>query len=335
MVNMIRRLVISGLMMLSLTAAQAQGPNQSGSYYKAADGKSGAALKTALCSIIYNRRERTYANLWTDFRETDMRPDGKVWDMYSCSTDYTFGDDQDRGSHSAEGDTYNREHSFPKSWFGGNVPPMYTDLFHLYPTDSYVNGMRGNLPFGQTRGENYQSAQGFSKVGACTYPGYSGKVFEPNDEYKGDFARTYFYMVTCYEEKLADWYANSTEVRATLDGNSYPGPSAWQLKMLMEWAANDPVSSKEEERNNAVFGIQNNRNPFIDYPGLEQYIWGSAVAEAFSYDHYRQPTAGVSSPSTTATAKQSPTYNLKGQRTQQHKLRRGIYVKRGKKYVKR
>ena len=142
-------------------------------------------------------------------------------------------------------------------------------------------------------------------------------------------------MVTCYEEKLADWYANNTEVRATLDGNSYPGMSPWQLKMLMEWAANDPVSRKEEERNNAVFGIQNNRNPFIDYPGLEQYIWGSAVAEAFSYDHYRQPTAGVSSPSTTAIAKQSSTYNLKGQRAQQHKLRRGIYVKRGKKYVKR
>lgn len=92
-------------MLLSLTAARAQGPNQSGSYYKAADGKNGAALKTALCSIIFNRRERTYANLWTDFRETDMRPDGKVWDMYSCSTDYTFGDDQDRGSHSAEAST--------------------------------------------------------------------------------------------------------------------------------------------------------------------------------------------------------------------------------------
>ena len=174
---------------LSLTL-WAQGPNGSGNYYRAANGKKGATLKTALCGIIYNRTERTYNDLWTDFRTTDARPDGKVWDMYSNITNYTFGTDQDKGSGNKEGQYYNREHSFPNSWFGGKIMPMYSDLHHLYPTDKLVNNKRGNHPFGETRGETYKSANGFSKLGSCTYPGFSGIVFEPNDEYKGDFART-------------------------------------------------------------------------------------------------------------------------------------------------
>jgi endonuclease I len=174
----------------------------------------------------------------------------------------------------------------PNSWFGGKVMPMYTDLHHMYPTDKIVNNKRGNNPFGETANPSWKSANDFSKLGKCTYPGYDGVVFEPNDEYKGDFARTYFYMVTCYEEKLPDWYSNYSESKPTLDGKTYPGLSPWQLEMLMKWAKNDPVSEKEINRNNAVWGIQNNRNPFIDYPGLEEYIWGDKKDEAFSYDNY-------------------------------------------------
>ena len=96
-------------------------------------------------------------------------------------------------------------------------------------------------------------------------------------------------MVTCYEDQLPSWYSNNTEARPTLDGNKYPGLSSWQLAMLMEWAKNDPVSDKETNRNNAVYAIQHNRNPFIDYPGLEEYIWGTMTTTAFSYDNYVQP----------------------------------------------
>ena len=273
--------------------ANAGAPNGSGTYYSGADGKKGSALKTALCGIIYSRTEQTYNDLWTAFRTTDVRSDGKVWDMYSSISNFTFGTDQ-AGSYSKEGDVYNREHSFPKSWFGGEVMPMYTDLHHMYPTDGYVNNRRGNLPFGETDGGTYKSSGGFSKVGSCTYSGYTGTVFEPADEYKGDFARTYFYMVTCYEEKLADWYSKNSESRTTIDGSKYPGFQSWQLNMLMEWATNDPVSDKETARNIAVAGIQGNRNPFIDYPGLEQYIWGSKTDDAFSYDNYVQPDGGSS-----------------------------------------
>lgn len=324
--------------LLTLTTSLfAQGPNDSGTYYQAADGKKGAALKTALCGIIYSRTERTYDDLWTDFRKTDKREDGKVWDMYSGISNYTFGTDQ-AGSYSGEGENnggkYNREHSFPKSWFGssGNkkIYPMYSDLFHLYPTDGYVNGRRSNYPFGETNGGTYKSANNFSKLGACTYPGYSGTVFEPNDIYKGDFARTYFYMVTCYEEKIVDWYTNYSDSRPTLADKAYPGLSSWQLEMLMKWAKNDAVSTKESDRNKAVYGIQGNRNPFIDYPGLEEYIWGALKDVAFSYDNYQSPTA-IMTIKAEPTYKEGVMYNLSGQVVD--KSYKGIVIMNGKKFL--
>ncbi|MDQ9814329.1 endonuclease, partial [Acinetobacter pittii] len=75
---------------------------------------------------------------------------------------------------------------------------------------------RSNYPFGENNGETYKSKNGFSKLGKCTTPGYSGTVFEPNDEYKGDFARTYFYMATAYEDRIAGWNSSM------LAGNKYP-----------------------------------------------------------------------------------------------------------------
>lgn len=256
-------------------------------YYSAAKGLCGSSLKTAFCSIIYNRSEQDYSELWQAFFKTDVRADGTISDIYSAITSYT---PVVKGTnYKREGDCYNREHSFPTSWFGGKILPMYTDLHHIYPTDGYVNSRRGNRPFGQTEGEVYKSQQSFSKLGACTYAGYSGLVFEPNDEYKGDLARTYFYMVTCYEFKLPDWYVANSGIEGlaqTLDGTTYPSLSSWQLEMLMKWAAADPVSKKEIERNNAIYDIQHNRNPFIDYPGLEQYIWGELKDKPFDATCY-------------------------------------------------
>lgn len=325
------------LFILSAFNAYAQGPNGSGTYYQAADGKKGAELKTALCGIIYNRSERTYSQLWTDFQTTDKKENGKVWDMYSNLREMTFGTDQ-AGNYSKEGDVYNREHSWPNSWFGGNIQPMYTDLHHLYPTDGFVNNKRGNYAFGETNGETYKSANNFSKLGACTYPGFTGRVFEPNDDYKGDFARTYFYMVTCYEEKLPDWFTNygtKEGVSQTIDGSKYPGLSAWQLEMLMKWAKNDPVDkpiAKETPRNNVVYEIQQNRNPFIDYPGLEEYIWGSMKDVAFSYDNYQSPTAIITIQAEHS-AKDGVMYNLSGQ--QVNDTYKGIIIMNGKKLVKK
>ena len=210
---------------------------------------------------------------------------------------------------------------------------MYYDLFHLYPTDTKVNNTRGNEPFGETEGSaKKNSANNFSKYGTCTYPGYTGNVFEPNDIYKGDFARTYFYMVTCYENEITsnDWNNGKTH---TLDGNKYPGLQEWQLNMLMEWAAKDPVDQpieKETPRNNVVYGIQGNRNPFIDYPGLEEYIWGSYMDVAFSYDNYQQPTA-ITTIKTDRTMHNGVMYNMAGQVVD--KSYKGIVIMNGRKLM--
>lgn len=256
-------------------------------YYNAANGKRGSGLKTALYQIITDHTQRSYKELWTDMQTTDVREDGKVWDMYSATTDFTFVSDQ-CGNYSGEGSCYNREHSFPKSWFN-DAYPMYTDLFHLYPTDGYVNNRRSNYPFGETDRPTYTSHNGFSKLGPSSVSGYNGTVFEPADEYKGDFARTYFYMATCYENRIAGWSSDM------LDGSSYPAYTKWAIDMLLRWAAEDPVSEKEIRRNNAVYGIQHNRNPYIDFPGLEQYVWGDKTDTDFdagNYDPGTNPPAG-------------------------------------------
>lgn len=270
-----KRLFTSWVLLCVLIQLWAQAPS---GYYTDATGYKGQSLKTALYRIITDHTVRSYKQLWTDMQSTDRRTDGKVWDMYSSTTDFTFVSDQ-CGSYSGEGSCYNREHSFPKSWFN-DASPMFTDLFHLYPTDGKVNGMRSNHPFGENNGEKYKSNGGFSKLGKCTTPGYGGTVFEPNDEYKGDFARTYFYMATCYEDRIATWNSDM------LAHNSYPAYAKWALDMLLRWAAEDPVSPKEIARNNAVYKIQKNRNPYIDFPGLEQYVWGSKTGIPFDPDNY-------------------------------------------------
>ena len=325
-------MTLVALMALSINAF-AQGPNNSGTYYAAADGKKGAELKTALCGIIranLNANVVSYSGLWTSYYSTDVREDGKVWDMYSDISNFTFGTDQDTGTNVSEGVRYNREHSFPREWFGGAVAPMNTDLFHVYPTDKVVNGNRASFPFGETEGSNKDSHNHFSKLGSCTISGYSGTVFEPNDIYKGDFARTYFYMVTCYENSLSSWTKGQEH---TLDGNTYPGLQSWQLNMLMKWAENDPIDQpivKETPRNEAVYGIQHNRNPFIDYPGLEQYIWGDFTDVAFSYDSYQVPTE-IMTVREERRVEDNVMYNMAGQVVD--KSYKGIVIMNGRKYV--
>ena len=322
--------------LLTLTASSlyAQGPNDSGTYYAAADGKNGAELKTALFGIIKeNHQKILYDDLWGYYTTTDLRDDGKIWDMYSDITNYTPVT-KGQSSYPNEGSGYNREHSFPNSWFGGDKQHIaYADLFHLYPTDAYINNMRSNYCFGEVSNPTKKSQSGTSKLGPCSVEGANNVTcFEPNDIYKGDFARTYFYMVTRYEDEIVTWYTNygtKVGISATLDGTAYHAFTEWQLDMLMKWAKNDAVSTKESDRNNAVFGIQNNRNPFIDYPGLEEYIWGSLTDVAFSYDHYQSPTA-IMTIKAEPTYKEGVMYNLAGQVVD--KSYKGIVIMNGKKF---
>ena len=181
---------------------------------------------------------------------------------------YTYGSGDECGNYSGEGDCYNREHSWPKSWFGGEVMPMYSDLFHIYPTDGYVNGMRNNYPYGEV-GQVQWSSQNGSKLGSCTWPGYSGTVFEPIDTYKGDFARSYFYMSVRYYTEDSGWPGSPMTTGSQL--------KSWALDMMIQWNDQDPVSQKEIDRNDAVYEIQDNRNPFIDHPEYADLIWGTGT----------------------------------------------------------
>lgn len=268
------------LLALVVTSVWAQGPNNSGTYYQSADGKKGAALKTAFFNIIKNHTDIGYDGLIEAYHKTDTRADGKLRDWYSNATNYTW---DDRNGNNREGAGWNREHSVPQSWFSKSNP-MKSDIVHVLPTDCYVNNRRSSYPFGEVGNATYTSNNGYSKLGSCKTSGYSGTVFEPNDEIKGDIARIYFYMVTCYEDRFTGWTAGSaTQV---FSSNKYEGLKTWCMDMMMRWSKNDPVDAVETARNNAVQEVQGNRNPYVDYPGLEEYVWGSKKEEAFSYDNY-------------------------------------------------
>ncbi|MFT3885534.1 MAG: endonuclease [Flavobacteriales bacterium] len=268
---MFRSALLLCLLALLVPRTEAQPP---AGYYDRAEGLSGEPLRQALHGIISGHTPMDFNTLWTWFKTSDRRPDGKVWDMYSDIPDgtppylFTFGTDQ-CGTYTHEGACYNREHSFPKNWFGGDVPPMNTDLFHIYPTDGYVNNQRGDLPFGKVGSPDYTSQNG-SKIGRNITSGYGGTVFEPIDAYKGDFARSYLYMLTRYWGQTGNW--NSP----MLSSGDF---TAWAASLLLTWHMQDPVSQKETDRNNYVYSLQHNRNPYIDHPEWVQRIWG--------------PTAGV------------------------------------------
>jgi len=262
---MIKRITIINIFISLLLVGFAQIPPN---YYDNAIGKRGVQMQAALHNIIKGHTSISYSQIWTSCQTTDKKANGKVWDMYSDipgSTppyEYTFITDQ-CGSYSGEGSCYNREHSFPKSWFN-NQSPMKTDIFHIYPTDGYVNGRRSNYSYGEVSNPTWTSQNG-SKLGPNTIPGFTGTAFEPIDEYKGDFARTYFYMATRYYTEDGNWNNND------MMNKSQPKP--WALNMLYQWHLQDTVSQKEIDRNNDVYGIQHNRNPFIDHPEWVDSIW--------------------------------------------------------------
>lgn len=250
-------------------------------YYASAEGLSGLELKTALYNIVNDHTTKTYANLW-DFMGTNSldvyyENDGSILDMYSenvsTSDSYNYTPVTDQcGNYTGEGSCYNREHSFPKSWFDEEYP-MYTDIHHIFATDGYVNGQRSSYPYGVVGTSSYVSDNG-SKVGSASSDlGYTGTVFEPIDEFKGDFARAYFYMATRYEDIISTWETNSDNAAAVLDSSSDYVYEDWVITLLKEWNESDPVSQKELDRNEAAYEFQGNRNPFIDHPEYVSEIW--------------------------------------------------------------
>ncbi|MBL6448838.1 endonuclease [Fulvivirga sp. 29W222] len=259
------------------------GGGNPGDYYSSASGLTGYTLKTALYNIIKGHSAQGYGALWTFYNSHELdnyyENDGTILDIYSENPNgndpynYTKSNDQ-CGTYSGEGSCYNREHSFPRSWFGGSIEPMNSDVHHIFASDGYVNGRRSSYPYGEVGSASYTSSNGSKLGSAAAGLGYSGTVFEPIDEFKGDLARAAFYMATRYENAIGSWQTNSTYGNAVLDGTSNKVFETWALNMFIAWHNADPVSAKEIARNEAAYAHQGNRNPFVDHPEYVASIWG-------------------------------------------------------------
>lgn len=244
-------------------------------YFKDINGvKGGETIKNALHNIIKNHICISYGSginsTWGAFYTTDaVIEDNKrrVLDMYSDSIRY-FGE-----QGASIKNVMNIEHCLPKSWWGSTENDAYCDLHNLNPSDESANIRKSNRPLGELTTITWNN--GVAYIGQANIDGSSENAYEPCDEYKGDFARTYMYMFTCYQDFT--W----TKTYMNYENSSYPTLKPWAAEMLIKWHKQDPVSEKEINRNNAIYSIQGNRNPFIDYPQLADYIWGDSIDYTF------------------------------------------------------
>ena len=260
-------------------------------YYASANGKKQKELKTALYKIVGNPTVKSYGSLWTWYYDTDRLSDNQVVDRYSNEKRYFSGKNGDAVSG------MNKEHGIAQSWWGGGTTGIGADLQHVMPSDATANSKKGNFGMGIVTSQSWTN--GSIKVGKGN-AGNNGTVnmWEPADKWKGDFARAYFYIVTAYEEKSLV----QTEGANTMQNNTYPKLQPWAYELYMKWSREDPVDDMERKRNEAVYGIQDNRNPFIDFEGLEQYIWGTYQNVAFSASNYVNPYGGETPSLQTPTA---------------------------------
>lgn len=263
-------------------------------YYDDAQGLEGYELKTALKEIIDGHTVLSYNSLDGFYSQTDKdlyyENDNTLLDMYSekpagaDAYNYGFGEGDQCGNYNSEADCWNKEHIFPQGFFDEQLP-MRTDLHQVLPTDGYVNNRRDNYQFGKVGSATWTSTNG-SKLGSSATPGYNGTVFEPIDEFKGDIARVLLYFATRYEDEVgtSGWDPHTT-ANNPLNGTHDQVYEDWYIDLLLSWHELDPVSQKEIDRNNAVYQIQHNRNPFVDHPEYVMMVWnpeGMSVSDVDS-----------------------------------------------------
>ncbi len=277
-------------------------------YYAGTENLTGYALKTKVQEIISRNYNWHYGDLQNYYQQTDLdvyydhtpatnpffNPNTNnteyiLLDMYSeipgGPDAYEYHSGQMIGSGSSEGLGYNREHMIPQSTFSaGSISnyPMYSDLFFVVPADARINQLRSNYPYGIAGTTTYWSFTNTSRIGNSAIPNYAytGRVYEPIDEFKGDVARALLYFAVRYEGKLSSFNhmlgsgtITPANDQSPLDGTDERAFDPAYLEMLKQWHILDPVSQREIDRNNTVFSIQKNRNPFIDHPNWVDLMW--------------------------------------------------------------
>ena len=266
--NNIKKIAACMFAAIATSTASAQIPE---GYYDSLKGKKGAELKNAVHDIIKKAEVLDYGSgngcTWYGFWITDRTSDGRFIDRYSPESKWVMSTSQ-----GTVGTGMNIEHSFPKSWWGGAKIQAYMDLYNLMPCESKINSTKSNYPMGVVvDGDN---GNGCTKVGKGT----DGQWYwEPSNEWKGDFARGYMYMATTYQN--LSW--KGTQAAQILEKGDYPTLKRWAYELYIKWAKQDPVTTLEVKRNNDVYKIQGNRNPFVDFPNLMEYVWGDSINYAF------------------------------------------------------
>lgn len=257
-------------------------------YYASIDGKTTNAnddLRKTLCTVISTGYTSIgYSSLQSQMYAASSNPtdfvNGSNKTMEDIYSSKPYKSSDNGSSASTCGTGWNKEHTVPQSWFN-EQSPMKSDAFHVYPTDIRMNSLRSSYPYGETNAAKGCANYGYGSVGTSTFPGYTGTVFDPGEggeygSYKGDLARTYFYMATRY--RTTNFTSGSGSTSFTYSGG-VANLTDYMKNLMLKWHREDPVSEKELKRNNAVYAHQHNRNPFIDYPELVEYIWGTKVGQ--------------------------------------------------------
>lgn len=228
----------------------------------------GSAFRQELAELITDTHTKytSYSGLANAFKVADADPDKNgnvIWFYTGTSVPFS-------GFGGSVGDT-NREHVWPKD--GGDAFPAESgpgsDAHHLRPTETQLNSTRGSKNFdevAQTSAnivkENGSSGYGNSAYGADALCYSSGSFFYPAKGYRGATARILFYMQT-------RWGDHNLEF---VDGAG-SSKTIGKISTLLKWHLEEPPTEEEIRRNEAVFGLQGNRNPFIDHPEYAAQIY--------------------------------------------------------------
>ena len=241
----------------------------------------GDTLKEALYQIIKGHTKYSYNGLEVAMKITDrdwtLSPDPDddnpymrlLYANYNYSSSTAARWDDSQGSYGkTSGYIWNKEHIWAKSnGFSSEGLPAYSDLHHLRASDWKLNNLRGNNPL--TNVTHSDSSRAENYLGNKTYNYRTSSLFEPQDEDKGDVARALFYMATRYYNGDG---SGGTHLSLTTGTDSSGGKWGY-LDTLLAWHVSDPVDEFEMHRNDLIYNLQHNRNPYIDHPEYARAVF--------------------------------------------------------------